>query len=316
MAIDKAILDILPGPSSQYRVPSSSSGSFGTFGSTHTISDQDGKVEYFVKISRTKELVAGEHATLERINKVVPGFSPQAVGFGKLAEQPGKYFVVTEYLNKLTSGSGKGWELKLAEQLAKLHNETSKDSVKTFGLPDSQVTCCGNTKMLNPPTETWLEFFSKYRLQAILEENTRANGPDSELDRLGKDVIDIVCPRLLGSVKSIPSLVHGDLWRGNTGAAIRGRGRSLEPVIFDGCAFYADSEYELGIMQMFGGFSSDFYRKYHESVPIKEPTDEYEDRVRLYKLYHELNHSALFYGGGYASQAKSAMRMLIKKYAS
>ena len=66
-------------------------------------------------------------------------------------------------------------------------------------------------------------------------------------------------------------------------------------------------------MKMFGGFGASFLKEYHELCPKTEPVEEYEDRVKLYELYHHLNHWAMF-GGGYKSGAASIMRSLLLKY--
>ena len=87
----------------------------------------------------------------------------------------------------------------------------------------------------------------------------------------------------------------------------------VEEVVYDPSACYAHSEYELGIMRMFGGFGAGFVREYHELVPKTEPVEEYEDRVRLYEVYHHLNHWAIF-SGGYRSGALSILKGLVKKY--
>ena len=93
-------------------------------------------------------------------------------------------------------------------------------------------------------------------------------------------------PRLLrnghlgGRRGIIPVLVHGDLWIGN-----RVRGKidtwdSPEEVVYDPSACYAHSEFELGIMHMFGGFSAGFFQEYHRLVPKTDPKEEYEDRLK------------------------------------
>ncbi|KAK9323473.1 Fructosamine/Ketosamine-3-kinase [Lipomyces orientalis] len=307
--LDSAILSALPGPSNDYTLPSStySNASFGT--TTHI--NKLGVPTYFLKYVRSKNLVTGEYRALQLISQAVPGLCPNPVALGQFGDGS-RYFVVASFLKDLRSGSGRVWERKLAEQLAKLHTGATSDM---YGLPDGLVTCCGTTEMPNPPTKTWPEFYGVHRLQFILDECTRANGHDSELDRMGDQVVQKVVPRLLDPVRSSPSLVHGDLWAGNAGAINDPDTGETVPVIYDSCAFYADSEFELGIMRIFGGFSSGgFYKRYHELVPEKEPKDEYEDRIRLYRLFHELNHAALFGGGSYVAQAKSSMRSLIRKY--
>lgn len=87
-----------------------------------------------------------------------------------------------------------------------------------------------------------------------------------------------------------PSLLHGDLWSGNARFS-RNRGA---PITFDPSSYYGHSEADLGIMRMFGGFSSAFFRRYHELVPRSEPVAEYEQRLQLYECYHHLNHTLMF----------------------
>lgn len=58
-------------------------------------------------------------------------------------------------------------------------------------------------------------------------------------------------------------------------------------VVFDPASFYAHSEYEFGIMKMFGGFSSAVYSAYNEIIG---ETKGIRKRVQLYELFHHLNH--------------------------
>lgn len=108
-------------------------------------------------------------------------------------------------------------------------------------------------------------------------------------------------------------VIHGDLWSGNASKGMLPGMEAPEDIVFDSSACYAHSEFELGIMKMFGGFGGAFLKEYHELVPKTEPVDEYDDRVALYELYHHLNHHALF-GGGYRSGAMGIMKRLITKY--
>ena len=47
---------------------------------------------------------------------------------------------------------------------------------------------------------------------------------------------------------------------------------------------YGHSEYELGNVSMFGGFTNHFWQEYNELVPKAEPVAEWPDRVKLYEL--------------------------------
>lgn len=153
----------------------------------------------------------------------------------------------------------------------------------------------------------------------ILKRSEKTNGPDEELRSMIEKTCKKVVPRLIGGDhlnggKGVtPVIVHGDLWSGNASAGKLPGMEAPEDVVFDSSACYAHSEFELGIMKMFGGFGGSFLKEYHELLPKTEPAEEYTDRVALYELYHHLNHHAMF-GGGYKSGAVSIMRNLISRY--
>jgi len=187
-----------------------------------------------------------------------------------------------------------------------------------FGFP--VTTCCGDTPQDNTWTSSWPDFYANNRLRFILRRSEASNGADAELHTLVEKTASAVVPRLLGDghlggtqgIRPVP--IHGDLWSGNASRGLIGGGDGQpEDVVYDSSACYAHSEFELGIMRMFGGFGAGFLKEYHELCPKTEPVGEYEDRVRLYELYHHLNHHALF-GGGYRSGAVGIMRDLIGKY--
>lgn len=115
----------------------------------------------------------------------------------------------------------------------------------------------------------------------------RHHGSDKELENAVEATASKVVPRLIGDdhVKGIvPVLVHGDLWSGNHSQGQIGGQGGVEEVVFDPSAVYGHSEYELGIMNMFGGFSSSARKEYEKLVPKAEPKEEYDDRVKLYEL--------------------------------
>lgn len=214
-------------------------------------------------------MFTGEHASLNAIHVVVPSLCPRSLAHGKL-EGKDAYFLATEFLNlspSWTSAQSSGSQLSLAQKLAKLHTTPAPIpdgySSPQFGFPVS--TCCGSTPQDNTFTASWADFFAKRRLLAILAHGERSNGPDAELRSLVERTAGQVVPRLLsdqhlGGAEGItPVVVHGDLWSGNHGRAVfvgceDDSGGQVEEVVFDPSSCYAHSEYELGIMQMFGGF--------------------------------------------------------------
>lgn len=85
-----------------------------------------------------------------------------------------------------------------------------------------------------------------------------------------------------------PVLLHGDLWSGNVGTDTS----TGEPVLFDMSSYYGHNEAEFGISQMFSTLPPTFYEKYHSRLPRSEP--HHEERMKLYELYHHLNHYLMF----------------------
>jgi protein-ribulosamine 3-kinase len=107
--------------------------------------------------------------------------------------------------------------------------------------------------------------------------------------------------RLLAGHAPPPSLLHGDLWRGNLAFD-----RSGAPVIFDPATYYGDAETDLAMARLFGGFPPRFHGAYDE---VRAPAAGAGWRLPLYQLYHVLNHANLF-GGGYVAQAQAMIERL------
>jgi fructosamine-3-kinase len=247
--------------------------------------------DYFVKTGTGQEaevMFHGEHASLNAIADAVPSFCPRSHAHGPLSTVPGKFFLATDFLDLSGSGTAGSGET-LAQKLARLHTTPAPtpdgEDRAMFGFP--VPTCCGNTVQDNSFRESWAEFFADNRLRSILRAAVARNGANGELSETVERVASEVVPRLLGDghpkvVK--PVVVHGDLWSGNHGRGrIAGRG-GVEEVVYDPSCVYGHSEYELGIMRMFGGYGGAFWKEYDELVPKSEPVDEWEDRIALYEL--------------------------------
>ena len=291
---------------------------------TTTLPDGRGEMQYFMKTGRNPEaevMFKGEHASLTAIHDAVPTLCPKSFGHGKLADATGKSFLVTDFLDLSRSAKKNSSAMSLAQKLAKLHTTPAPVpegyEKPQFGFP--AATCCGDTPQDNTYSSTWADFYANSRLRFIVSQSRKSNGGDAQLEKLVERTCEEVVPRLIGDEHLnggrgvVPVVVHGDLWSGNASVGRLPGMHDAEDVVFDSSACYAHSEFELGIMKMFGGFGGSFLTEYHKLVPKTEPVEEYEDRVRLYELYHHLNHHALF-GGGYKSGAVSIMRELLGKY--
>lgn len=327
MKLDPAVLSLLNLDPDQTTVSSAGGGGMSSASTSKiTTTHPDGTtMSYFMKTGKgasAATMFEGEHASLNAIHNVVPTLCPQSFGHGKFTDSNNTSFLVTDYLDlsgRFSSSSKSG--MPLAQKLAKLHTTPAPppqgSSKPQFGFP--VPTCCGDTPQDNTFTSSWADFYANRRLRFIAAESRKSNGADKELESLVEATCTQVIPRLIGDShlnggKGVtPVVVHGDLWSGNASSGKLPGMQEAEELIYDSSACYAHSEFELGIMKMFGGFGSKFLKEYHELVPKTEPAEEYEDRVRLYELYHHLNHHALF-GGGYRSGAMSIMKSLVGKY--
>ncbi|KAH7098304.1 fructosamine kinase [Auriculariales sp. MPI-PUGE-AT-0066] len=279
------------------------------FASTFKITT-DSRV-FFMKTGRgdaARIMFAGEYESLNAIHAVDSSLCPAAVAHGALADTPNSFFLVTEFLH-MGRGVTSSTVRSLAVKLANLHSTPAPSDGK-FGFP--VTTCCGSTPQPNEWAASWPEFYANNRLRFILQQCDADDELAVAVERTASEVV----PRLLGRLNIRPVVVHGDLWSGNKGTAVFDRQDAedvVENVVFDPAVCYGHSEYDLGIMKMFGGFSTAFFDEYHGLLPKQDPVKEYEDRVELYELYHHLNHYALF-GGSYRGGAMQIMARLLRKY--
>lgn len=206
---------------------------------------------------------------------------PKVIWSKEKDEVPGLIFM--EYLAPAVQTSG--YEEFLGRGIAQLHRKTAL----AYGF--HQPNYCGTTIQDNTWTENWPDFYAFRRIIALVRQISNSRGISAEEVRIYDKLADRI-PQLLAH-QTVPSLIHGDLWSGNYLFTTDG------PALIDPACYYADREMELGMMQLFGGFSSIVWSAYQEEFPLPEG---WRERVRLYQLYHVLNHYLLF-GGSYGWQA-------------
>ncbi|KAF4125901.1 Fructosamine-3-kinase, partial [Geosmithia morbida] len=326
MSVDPAIISALGLDPSRTKISlHGGSGFASSFRISTTPSDSSRPSSYFVKTGsgvRAEVMFRGEHASLNAIHDAVPTLCPKSYAHGPMTSSRGEHFLATDFIDmsgpSASDGSDSGSGESLASKLARLHTTPAPIpegyDKPMYGFP--VTTCCGETPQDNSFTESWADFYAENRLLSASRAAMRNHGTDDEFGRVVERTASEVVPRLIGHgrVKGMkPVIIHGDLWNGNHGRGIVGGVGGREEVVFDPSAVYGHSEYELGIMNMFGGFGRSFWSEYEKLVPKAEPKDEWADRVLLYELYHHLNHFAIF-GGGYRSGAMSIMRKLLARY--
>ena len=242
---------------------------------------------YFLKSNGPvgAKLFAAEADGLRAIAVTQTIRTPMAICQGVSAD--GTAYLVMEALELSHTGDS----ALMGRQLAELHKITGD----YFGWERDNFI--GITPQKNAHYTSWLDFFREQRLeyQLVLARNRGLCLRDAQklLNRLDVYFQDYA---------PAPSLLHGDLWNGNTGFTTTG-----EPLVFDPAVYYGDRETDLAFTYMFGGFEPEFYRGYQAVWPLDSG---FEIRKPLYNLYHQLNHFNLF-GGSYGTQANLTIKQLL-----
>ncbi len=186
-----------------------------------------------------------------------------------------------------------GNEQNLGKGLALMHKESSLKSRKMFGWDKDGFI--GTKKQIGGWRRNWGDCFVNLRLIPQLQM-AKAWGLDFNNTHFESQLISY-----LNLHEPLPSLVHGDLWKGNTGIHQNGEG-----IIFDPAIWWADREVDIAMTKLFGGFSSKFYEAYEQ---IWKLPSSYEERINIYNLYHLLNHANIF-GGSYKAQSLAQLKKL------
>lgn len=209
--------------------------------------------------------------------------------------------LVLDWLDLGGSAPASGWQ-RLGQGLARLHRGSLErpcaegDRIDgQFGWPRDNVI--GSTPQVNGWLPDWAAFFRRRRLQPQLRllerRGVQLRGSQELLERL---------EGWLAEHRPEPVLVHGDLWSGNAALTAGGIG-----ALFDPSVHRADREVDLAMAQLFGGFPASFFEGYGQEWPLPAG---HLARVRLYNLYHLLNHANLF-GGGYITQSQASLEALL-----
>lgn len=308
------------------KIPGTAGGGCINHGSAYML-DDDQESMIFVKEctkENSLEMMVGEYASLEALDKCkcirVP--KPRAV----ISDPQDKKLtvLVMEYLQIETLSRVN--QKHLGEKLARLHllngekkeeedrkkgfvgsydNNSQPEYVSQFGF--DCVTCCGSIPLNNQWAPDWISFYARNRLEVQVDMLLESCG-DRELKDLWSQ-LQVKLPNFFShfdenkNEKIIPSLLHGDLWSGNVGQL-----KDDTPVVFDPACFYGHSEFDLSITEIFGGFTSKFYESYFSIV---RKAHGFHERLKLYQLFHYLNHWNHF-GTSYRDQSIKIMRSLCK----
>ena len=274
----------------QARFEDSRSAHGGCINSSRVVKLEDGR-QVFVKTNANATqypgMFASEYEALQLLAKPNVINVPEPITYAD-------DFIVTQAFNENERRSN--WSELIGRQLALLHQATKN---RRFGFEHDNYI--GTTEQINTWTDTWLTFWREHRLGYQLRLFASKTGKDEKLLSLGEKVMNNL-DGLLAGIDEAAVLLHGDLWAGNAAANDKG-----EPVIYDPASYYGHREAEIGMMRMFGGFGPACEAAYNEVWPLQDGA---EQRIKLYRLYHELNHLNLF-GDSYYQNCILTMQDLV-----
>ena len=205
-----------------------------------------------------------------------------------LATEAGKHaFLLLEHISSAPM-KNEFWD-DFGESLAALHAHKADK----FGLDHDNFM--GSLVQQNNFHESWNSFFIEERLEPQLrlarEKKAISKTDVSAFERLYQK-LDGIFP------KTLPSLLHGDLWSGNFMVNEFGK-----PCLIDPAVYYGHPEIDIAMTTLFGGFSQRFYAAYNHHNPLEKG---WQTRLDIYNLYPLMVHVNLF-GGGYLSSVRGIL---------
>lgn len=246
--------------------------------------------EFFVKTNAADAfsgMFTCEAQGLAALREACPDSVPAVIFH---TESRGSQFLFLEWLRE--GNTAKDFAAQLARDLVIIHRTTSE----SFGWKRDNYI--GSIAQHNTPTDQWGEFFVLHRLQPMVRKAVDAK---------------IMAPLLAGRIERSytilasvfpeepPSLLHGDLWRGNIRRGTDGYARLIDPAVY-----FGHREMDLAMMELFGGFDPAIKEEYLAIFPLAPGHEERRDICNLYPL---LVHANLF-GPGYLSD----IEMIVKRF--
>lgn len=159
---------------------------------------------WFIKLNQSSALAmfASEAEALKQIQASQTIRCPQVIMFGQTEQQA---WLLLEYIDLHSHGN----DFLRGQQLALMHRNCSD----RFGWPTDNFI--GHTLQLNHQQSNWQVFYAEQRLcpQLVLAQQ---NGAPAQLINDGEHLINQL-DRFFVVYQPQASLLHGDLWGGNSG---------------------------------------------------------------------------------------------------
>ncbi|OQV09422.1 hypothetical protein CLAIMM_13546 [Cladophialophora immunda] len=235
---------------------------------------------------RGREMMEGEYRSMMKIYSFMPDLIPKPITCGKFKRSyPDTYFFLMNYIDLGCETDEPGDFCRL---IAQLHQRSVSPTGK-FGF--FQTTYHGPSPQNTTWESNWCTYFTRLLTQFFGREIAQ-NGPHAEYEATYRMFASAVVPKLLAPLQSggrvlKPCLIHGDLWKENTGLNLD----TGLPVVFDSSAMYAHNEMELGMWRTdILRFGKPYYDKYLSYMPPSEPVEQFDDRNRLYSIKFKIAH--------------------------
>ncbi|MBL6769769.1 MAG: fructosamine kinase family protein [Rhizobiales bacterium] len=171
------------------------------------------------------------------------------------------------------------------EIIAKFLSELHSKKGTSYGYGYS--TYLGNLIQNNEKSSSWTKFFLENRYDYYLEILLNRSLIDKRRYNKYKNFREVIKENL--TEPSHPSLLHGDIWRGNI--LINRQAKTHTYQIIDPAIFYGDYEYELAYIYQNGTFGRGFYEYYNE---INKISDEFwEFKILIYQIIPLMQYAIL-----------------------
>ena len=248
----------------------------------------NGTQSYFVKIALKSELerLESESRGLQMLANNSYFSVPTCITSGANIEFS---FIVLSWL-ELDEQPYCQWQ-KMGTQLAQMHQKHDQ-AMFGFDIDNHLAT----TVQPNRWHKKWNVFYAEERigwqLQLLAEKDIVLADPEQ--------LINLVKEQLHNH-HVLPSLLHGDFWRGNMGFV------NNIPTLFDPACYYGDREVDIAMSELFAPLPDEFYSAYDHHYPLSQ---NYQHRKLIYQLYPILNHANI-YAGHYLNQAKEHVEKLL-----
>lgn len=270
LRLQSQIIKKLPSSSLPWKVYPASGGSI-----NEAYQFTNGKTSYFCKVnSATKfpHLFQKEKNGLEWIRKHTYLKVPEVLDFFVLEETQ---ILLMEWIEPARE-TLLFWK-KFGEGLAQMH----KVKENYFGFVEYNYM--GAVPQQNTPTPDWVSFMTGQRLEPLVKKAKEARLLDP-VHLTGFDALYKKLPQFFDEAP--PSLLHGDLWKGNLLCT-----EPDLPVVIDPAVYFGHRAMDLGMTTLFGGFPPLFYEAYHYHFPLPK---EHPAQWRICQIYPLLIHLIIF----------------------